>query len=642
MSGLNLKKDLLGGGTILPGEVTVVSLPPDLRDIQAALLLEGKILEIKQDGHVMVSTEHGNITLHSENSTPLKNKQNIELHIESGNPPAKAVLRANTGDDKTHEKLKPARFDKLPSEMSLSQDAQKPDIEPLSVNSLISGARLEMRYLAIAPDNDEHISRPFIKSRKVVIPTAISTALTAVLTFEIDSDENVVNISIPYEKTSRALPNEKSKTQDKVIVKKPYINTAFNIENFKNITTLPFRAIAAQIIKTSGETLLNCKAPPRASKKAVMPREPLYTPARQAVINVHKILAPQIKFLRNNKNTPPDTTNLHYGSAPEEAMNNAVLDWRIGKMIATVEGYSANKGLPVLRISSPKLLAERLYTLDRNVTGLQIGIRLEIVVNTLAPEQIDISGPTQEKNAKSAASPPDIMAGEYPSYLQTPGIWTIMEEVHQSLSYVGENAVKNFNATLPSPSKPAQFGAGLLFFAAAMRFGDAQGWLGEKSVKILKRAGKSSLLDRLGEEFSKLSKSGEKRLSGDWRVMSVPLLWENNIQKAVIYTHHEKSLPDENDKNNKGGKTRFLIDLSFGNIGAVQLEGMFRPEEPKRLDIVLRSEESFSNAVKQQMQEAYNNALSEDEITGELSFQDHKPEWVRISSEKPQEYSKNV
>ncbi len=660
----------LGAGTSLYGNIRIVALPPDLRTLDQARILEGKILNVQKDGLIMIGTEHGNVTIKTDTPAHLQNKIDIELRLEAGFPPTRAILRPAARE------AEEARTDKTPVQTTLTADNRLAKKSQINAQHLLSGAPLQMVLLG----SGEVVAQPFMEQirsraffphitnitningnisgqRNDLMPPVSGDAITANTAPDLAKSAGFPYMHELYASSLAQFSFDKTGGFSEIIPPKAQAEaTTLLAQNTLNAVSLPFRAIAVQVIGTSSETRISSQKASFAPTDTASPnaqssinKTDNYANIYQAELRVASISAPQVNFANSSQNGNGGKlygiNNPHLLSASNgQGVNNdllfgTVLSSRIGYKNAVVEGFTQTRGLPVLRMLTPDSLSGRLYAVETPIRDLPMGSQMEFEVRLLTEGK--------EKGLESFSlaerSTPMVSA----SQLLTPGNWPIMEEVQQSLSQASPLTVQAFNASLPSASMPAQLGAGILFFVAAMRSGDVQSWLGDKAVEVLKRSGKGSLPARLGGELSSLAKMSKENISGEWRALSIPLVWQDEVHKMVIYTNHESAdFNDENDKNGKGRKTRFIVDISLSNIGQVQLDGLFSGDASDtqestsgRLDLVLRTRQGFSQAMKQQMRSAYKSALDETRITGELSFQDHTLDWVRITPREATEYS---
>ncbi|MCK5374057.1 MAG: hypothetical protein KAJ40_02120 [Alphaproteobacteria bacterium] len=650
--GLNVTNNALS--PLYLGEIDILALPPDLQSLEHTQSLEGEIISTNQDGRVIISTQHGNVTINTDQAARLKNGQNIELRIDAGTPPVKAVLRPlNIGENEKTEHTQ--RSSSVPVQTTLTQDTHEMMESSilLHVKDMLSGIPLIMTHYK----SDQPLSQPFMSQ------------IDSVLSFPVNIGNITQNLSFPILETGYTSLSEQNNIAEYDV--SPLISAI----KLSNVSALPFRNIAAQFVATSEETRISYNPDisnveqtslDTSSHKMEAMLHGNYnsiSSTHHIQINVYSFSPAQIHF--HDKSTETDTVtnantnknpgNLHSVYNPHRADNSdknhnallpsSILSARIGVAHAQLEGFTETHGFAVLRIFYPENIGSQLYALDTPIEDIPVGSQFAFYMNVI-PDPTKI----QHNRAAPATTATAISVHAFdPSHFMTPGNWPIMEDIQQSLNQSNTQAAQVFNALLPSASSPAQFGACVLLFISTMRMGNAHSWLGEKIVDTLKRTGKNDLLKRLEQEFSSLSQINKKHISGQWRALSVPLMWQNDIHKLAIYTRNEPQESTENNHDKKGHKTRFIVDTTLSHIGPTQLDGLFTRISDNihgktigHLDLILRTKQSFSQAMKHQMRHAYINALEETRITGALSFQDHLAEWVRITPDKITKYSADI
>jgi|GEM_PF-1820674 len=217
----------------------------------------------------------------------------------------------------------------------------------------------------------------------------------------------------------------------------------------------------------------------------------------------------------------------------------------------------------------------------------------------------------------------------FSTYL-TPGLWPAANDLFQSVQQVSAGASAMMANTTPNPGNAAQFGPAVMFFVAALRSGDLSGWLGDKNIEMLQKAGKGGQLSRLLGDGQGMSRLAFEPVSQDWRAMSIPVMNENKIEKIALYYKHDDG-GDEGDDKKSGGFKRFIFNLNLDQMGQVQLDGLFRG---KKLDLAVRTSEPFSSAMRMDMRRIYVHTLEVAGMNGELSFQNALDNWVTINPEK--------
>ena len=299
---------------------------------------------------------------------------------------------------------------------------------------------------------------------------------------------------------------------------------------------------------------------------------------------------------------------------------------RAGDVRAVLAGFTQDKNFPVLKITLPQNHGEQHYALQIPIEDIPLGTQIELNI-------------TKSTNITPITA--QIIIGH--NSFVSPDIWPIMQEITQALAQVNPAVTKAFSNIMPNPAAPVQLGSAALFFLAAMRSGDVQSWLGGKAIELLKQAGKSELITRLGGEFSALNRMSNDNTQ-EWRSLSLPLAWQDEIHKSVIHYRKEGSQDGSEHENERASKTRFVMNLNLSQMGKIQLDGLFvgDPDGAGRLDLILRTEQSFSAAMKMEMRQKYKAALDETTFTGELAFQDNPEQWVNITANAKSEFLRDV
>lgn len=272
--------------------------------------------------------------------------------------------------------------------------------------------------------------------------------------------------------------------------------------------------------------------------------------------------------------------------------------------------------LPVLNVFFPQTGSEQVFALQFPVDAITTGTQIQVTPQPGTPP----SFPT--------ATLPQVLP--LPVYLQ-PQPWPAMEEVLQTLVQSAPQAAQAMVNVTPSPANPAQLGPAMMFFIAAVRGGDLTQWLGKSATDALRTERGGNALSRLLGEAPTLTRISSEHMPQDWRALSIPLYWQGDMHKVAVYYKHDGESGEEAESGARS--TRFVFDLALDKMGKVQLDGLFRPvsKEGTRLDVVVRTEEHFSQATQAEMRRVYAKALRDTQITGELSFQGQTG-WVTIQA----------
>ncbi|MGB0718839.1 MAG: hypothetical protein ACPGRX_00075 [Bdellovibrionales bacterium] len=215
--------------------------------------------------------------------------------------------------------------------------------------------------------------------------------------------------------------------------------------------------------------------------------------------------------------------------------------------------------------------------------------------------------------------------------------WPVLQGIYEHLAHAAPEVAQQIASIVPNPASPAKFGPATLFFVAALRGGDVTQWLGDKAVDVLRKTDRGAgLLARLLQDSGTLSRIAAEPVHQDWRAVNIPVIWQEQIQKAAIHYKHDQ--PASGEDTQSGGGTRFVFDLRYDTIGAIQLDGLFQKsgtgdDAPARLDAILRSEHAFSATMHAEMRRIYADALRGSGLSGELSFQHDPAQWVTIKAQ---------
>ena len=110
----------------------------------------------------------------------------------------------------------------------------------------------------------------------------------------------------------------------------------------------------------------------------------------------------------------------------------------------------------------------------------------------------------------------------------------------------------------------------------------------------------------------------------EWRPAIVPLQTQDGLQALAFLfrpptpdTDHNQGDPDDIDPHKKD-TTRFIVEMNLTRLGALQLDGLLKPQQ---LDIILRSHTPLSSTIKSDIQNIFQTALSKADYQGRLDFQ---------------------
>ncbi len=600
----------------------LIEIPKALEFIKQVQILRGQITIKTNDGMIELATDKGVIKAKIMQNTPLQVGDHVEIKINKGSPPQMAIIklasRIITKESPTPNIMQNIGQNTGQNTGQISQDIKPQFIKPLQILSaeqLIAQNTIKIDLLT--PQIVQKIVTPYIEKIDAILNpvTNLSMPLKIVITDKtppIIITKQDISKTSPQPITELYLPPQ-AKPLDILPASKDLAQKPENIvASFKMntpITELPLKIVAAQLVAN-----------------------PIAKPINTSMSPLEISVPPVFKEVSIEKITLP-IAEVRHGDAFIKTTNE-----KAGETRAELVGATHDKNLPVIKIAIGTNNSEQYYALQTLVKDIPLSAEIELSITkseNITPASKTISAP----QATPLSMPIIISQSSFIS----PDIWTVMQEISQILAQASPAAATTFGNIMPSPNAPAQLGSAAMFFLSAMRSGDVQSWLGERAVDILKRAGKSELITRLSGEFSSLSRMSSDGSTGEWRSLTLPLAWQNEIHKMDI--HYRKEDGGSDDEEQKGGsKTRFVMDLNLSQIGKVQLDGLFigKPNGAGRLDLILRTEQGFSETMKMEMRQKYKAALDETSFSGELNFQDKPDQWVNITPDAHSEFLEDV
>lgn len=208
--------------------------------------------------------------------------------------------------------------------------------------------------------------------------------------------------------------------------------------------------------------------------------------------------------------------------------------------------------------------------------------------------------------------------------------WPAMKEVMSILAGADPALAHHVAQTvLPQPNK--RLTTNLTFFLAALRGGDAAGWLGGDAVDSLERRGSSRLLAQLREEFQAVARQAAEPTSDGWRSMAIPFGPPDQVARMQLAVRNatDGESREEEGQGEKGKTQRFLLDLNFSRLGPMQLDGLV---QPGRFDLMIRTLDLLPADLRQGIGDLFRDSLETVGFGGTISFQTGAHRWARVQA----------
>lgn len=179
---------------------------------------------------------------------------------------------------------------------------------------------------------------------------------------------------------------------------------------------------------------------------------------------------------------------------------------------------------------------------------------------------------------------------------------------------------------LPGLAQEGSQTLAVALLGAALRFKDFRRLIGPDREKPLAAEGPAPLL-RASAEFADLGRATAETSAQGWRPVPLPFFDGREIVPITLYVHRQPP-PEEQQqqpaddqsgrKGRGGGNTRFLVEVTLSQLGALQIDGF---AQPGRIDTILRSRSTLALDLRQSLMTRYQAVLAEAGLAGTLGFQ---------------------
>jgi hypothetical protein len=183
-----------------------------------------------------------------------------------------------------------------------------------------------------------------------------------------------------------------------------------------------------------------------------------------------------------------------------------------------------------------------------------------------------------------------------------------LDQALAALDKAAPAVAQQLHATLAPATAPALAGT-LLFLMGALYRG---AWPGEAVSRALTAAGHDKLRQKLGADMSELGRLSKDRATGDWQVLTLPLMTGAVVEPLRLYVRRGGDAPEAGDDG-----TRFVLEAELSRLGALQLDGLVRQ---KRLDVVLRSHTPLPAELRDEAAGIFRSASAAQGFAGEIVF----------------------
>ncbi|MEQ1706627.1 MAG: hypothetical protein ABL867_11750, partial [Rickettsiales bacterium] len=185
--------------------------------------------------------------------------------------------------------------------------------------------------------------------------------------------------------------------------------------------------------------------------------------------------------------------------------------------------------------------------------------------------------------------------------------------------------------------------APLFKFAAAVKNGDFQQWLGRGNSKWLKDNGHENLLKKAEGEFMSLARQFVDVPPRSWQSLFFPIAIAGELQQTRLFVKRDRKQKENNGNVTSEENTRFVLEMDLSQLGEMQMDGFVRNHSNNvQFDLIIRSLTKFSQEIENDILNIYNNIGELTGYKGSLSFQTVKEFTVNPMEEIIKDNHENV
>lgn len=636
---------------MVPGQVVqIVSLPDALKSVPRPVHLEAEVIRQNEDGSTRVRTAQGDIDIVVKGRQPQAG-QRMELEIPPGSPPQKAVTRPASQ----------APAQPTPQSPPPPQDGEVPQLPPplpqtpVTQKPPVQGGQPQSQTPPVT-------TMPAPRPATPMAADAIKSAAGSIQDKVLITQQTIGAGTGAGQPATQAIPSPNIIGQNQLMTQQFPIFKAGDIMQLAAGKTVNLIPVAAAVPDGTGKPIIadglisssQITQKPQSANLVASLLQAVKTAMPQTVTNAVATLVTKPSVIPDGAGiTPkpshgmatPVATGTNIALPDGTALTMPVLEAKIIQIKSpsgqiqiltpdadnpdTAQSIGTSKPAPVT-VNVQSVTSQKLPVIAIPVNAMPNAPLQNFVIPVQSP-MIDTGAQITFVPQMPQTVPPAQIAALPPAWrallplMQPSPLWPVMDDLFQTFAGTTPQAAQILGRIIPSPANAANMGPAMMLFAAAMKSGDLQGWIGDRKLGMMQKLGKADLVSRLAGETSALTQNSDAPAT-EWKSLPIPMLWQNEVSKVMFHVRQEPR--DDNDPNGEAG-TRFVFDLNLTRMGEVQLDGMVRGN---RLDLIVRTKENISYPMQEAMKKAYADALVGTEIYGELGFQGDIKAWMHVSA----------
>ncbi|HUK60726.1 MAG TPA: hypothetical protein VLV50_15955 [Stellaceae bacterium] len=187
--------------------------------------------------------------------------------------------------------------------------------------------------------------------------------------------------------------------------------------------------------------------------------------------------------------------------------------------------------------------------------------------------------------------------------------WPALDQILSALDKAAPELATQLRSVL-TPATAPSLAASLMFLSGTLYSGK---WPGDPIMRSLGSAGLERLRTRVEGDLAGLRRLGAESATGDWRVLTLPLLMGGSVAPVRLYLRRKEKSAGGQDSPGQ----RFIVEAELSRLGALQLDGLVRGN---RLDLVLRSHAPLPQAIQEEAGALFRRASAAAGYHGDVVF----------------------
>ena len=256
-----------------------------------------------------------------------------------------------------------------------------------------------------------------------------------------------------------------------------------------------------------------------------------------------------------------------------------------GSVKLTAQVVAVSGGQAVVDTALGRVVIDNQFDANR----VQVGTVLSLAINKFVPEEL----PLQQSTIKDLFTE-----------------WPALKALSNAMAQAGLSEHMNKLAGLDS-----MFVSRLAGFFKAVKENNIDNWLSSDLMRDLDPDSLDAIKAKMTGDFANLTKLYHDNANTGWNTVLFPVYDGKELHQAKFYV---KDLQDEEAVST--GK-RFVVELTTGAFGEVQLDGLVRKNmEHNRFDLMVRTANYLPEDVRMGITEIFNNSAQITGLKGSVDF----------------------